>query len=85
MEWEYEVRLILSKQPVVITNVFVINFVNKPPPLRPWQQTLKLTDNALKRTLKLTDNAMKWDRNVSVNNLIDKLIEKDVEPGQQSL
>ena len=58
-------------KPVVITNVFVINFVNKPPPLRPWQQTLKLTDNALKRTLKLTDNAMKWDRNVFVNDFVN--------------
>ena len=52
-------------------NDFVNNFVNKPPPLRPWQQTLKLTDNALKRTLKLTDNAMKWDRNVFVNDFVN--------------
>ena len=60
---------------LVNTNVFVNNFVNKPPPppLRPWQRTLEYLQPLLRlkfKFLTLADNAMK---------LMEKDVEKDVE------
>ena len=65
----------------VVTVVFVNNFVNKPPPpLRPWQQTLKYLQPLLRRTIKYLQPLLRLKFKVlALADTAMKLMEKDME------
>ena len=74
---EIEIELFVN------TNVFVNNFVNKPPPLpplRPWQRTLKYLQPLLRRTIKYLQPLLRLKFKVlALADTAMKLMEKDME------